>query len=71
MHVLAPNGSGALLVCAEDLPTVHHLGEGYARILLPVLDSLCALDKDDIVVMLALVVDLDLFSVSASHFAVC
>jgi hypothetical protein len=35
-----------LLVCTEDLPVVHDLSEGYARILLPVLYCLCALHED-------------------------
>lgn len=49
----------------EDLEAADDLGEGHALVLLPVVDSLDAVGEDDEVVLVALVVDLDLGSVSA------
>lgn len=53
------------LVGNKDLEPAHDLRHRDAPVLLPVLHGLGGLDKDDIVVLLALVVDLDLGSVSA------
>jgi hypothetical protein len=59
-----------LLVGDEDLEAVDDLGKRDAPVLLPVLDSLSVLSKDNEVVAVALVVDSDLGSVSA-HVDVC
>lgn len=58
------------LVGDEDLEPAHDLSHGNTPVVLPVADSLCGLDEDDIVVLLALDVDLDLGSVSA-HVVEC
>lgn len=58
-------------MCNEDLPAAHDLCKGNARVLLPVLDCLHALDEDDEVVAGALEVDLGLSLVSAGHFGIC
>lgn len=55
----------SLLVRDEDLEAADDLGEGHALVLLPVVDGLDAVGEDDKVVLVALVVDLDLGSVSA------
>jgi len=65
---LAPRRSRwrlGLLVGNEDLEAVDDLSKGDALVLLPVLDSLAALDEDDEVLALALVVAPDLSGVSA------
>ena len=49
----------------EDLEAVDDLGEGHALVLLPLLNGLGALDEDDEVLALALVVAPDLSGVSA------
>lgn len=49
----------------EDLEAADDLGEGHTLVLLPVVDGLDAVGEDDKVVLVALVVDLDLGSVSA------
>jgi hypothetical protein len=49
----------------EDLEAVDNLSKGNALVLLPVLDGLAALDEDDEVLALALVVAPDLSGVSA------
>ena len=54
-----------LLVGDEDLEAVNDLGERDALVLLPVLNGLSALSEDNEVVVVALVVDSDLGSVSA------
>ena len=54
----------------EDLEAVDDLGKGNAPVLLPVLNSLSVLGEDNEVVVVALVVDSDLGSVSA-HVDVC
>ena len=51
----------------EDLEAVHDLCKRNSLVLLPVFDGLCRLYKDDIVVVVALQVDLGLRSVSAGH----
>jgi hypothetical protein len=57
-----------LLVSNEDLEAADDLGERNAGVALPVLDSLGAVDEDNEVLSLALVVDLVLHSIAASHF---
>jgi hypothetical protein len=54
----------------EDLEAVDDLGEGHALVLLPLLHGLGALDEDDEVLALALVVALGLGGVSA-HVGCC
>jgi len=56
---------GDILVGDEDLEAVDDLGKGNAPVLLPVLNSLSVLSEDNEVVVVALVVDSDLGSVSA------
>lgn len=56
-----------LLVGNQDLETADNLCEGNAGVLLPVLESLGAVDEDNEVFGLALVVDLGLLSVATSH----
>lgn len=51
----------------EDLEAINDLGERDSLVTLPVADCLGALGEDDIVVLLALVVNLGLGSVSTSH----
>lgn len=55
------------LVGNQDLETADDLGKGNAGVLLPLLDSLAAVDEDNEVLGLALVVDLGLSSVATSH----
>jgi hypothetical protein len=59
-----------LLVGDEDLEAVDDLGEGHALVLLPLLNGLGALDEDNEVLALALVVALGLGGVSA-HVGCC
>lgn len=54
----------------KDLPAGDNLGQWHGAVLLPVLDGLSRIDKDDVVVVVALVVDLDLSCVS-SHIDGC
>lgn len=49
----------------KHLPSRNNLRQGHTAILLPLLDSLGRVDKDNKVVLLALVVHLDLRVVSA------
>jgi len=51
----------------EDLEAIYDLGERDSLVTLPVANCLGALSEDDIVVLLALVVNLGLASVSTSH----
>lgn len=51
----------------EDLEATDDLCEGYGSIVLPILDSFHVVHKDNIVLLLALVVDFGLMSVSTSH----
>lgn len=56
-----------VLVGDQDLKAADNLGERNAGVLLPLLDSFCAVNEDDEVLGLALVVDLGLLSVATSH----
>jgi hypothetical protein len=56
-----------LLVGDEDLEAADNLCKRDARVLFPVLDGLGAVDEDDEILGLALVVDLGLGSITASH----
>jgi hypothetical protein len=58
---------GNSLVRDKDFPPAHNLCERNRRVLLPVLDGFRAVDEDDEVVVLALVVHLGLLVVSARH----
>ena len=49
----------------EDLPPTHHLRQWHTFVFLPVLDCILGLDHDHEVVLLALEVDLRLYSVAA------
>jgi hypothetical protein len=60
----------SLLVGDEDLEAVNDLSKGDTLVLLPVLNGLSALSEDNEVVVVALVVDSDLGSVSA-HLGMC
>jgi hypothetical protein len=60
----------SLLVGDEDLEAVNDLSKGDTLVLLPVLNGLSALSEDNEVVVVALVVDSDLGSVSA-HLDMC
>lgn len=51
----------------EDLPSAHDLSERYRRVLFPLGDGVRAVDEDDVVILLAGVVDLGLAVVSARH----
>lgn len=51
----------------KDLPAADDLSERNALVVLPVLDGLDVVDEDDEVLLLALVVDLGLGVVAASH----
>jgi len=55
-------------VSDEDLEAVHNLCERNCLVALPVADCLGTLGEDDIVLLVSLVVDLGLGSVSTSHF---
>lgn len=57
-----------LLVCDEDLECRDELSHGDGLVGLPLVESVDIIQEDDEVVVLALVVDLDLLSVSANHF---
>jgi hypothetical protein len=59
-----------LLVGDEDLEAVNDLGKRDTLVLLPVLNGLSALGEDNEVVVVALVVNSDLGSVSA-HLGMC
>lgn len=54
-------------MCDKDLEARDDLRQRYAAVLQPVLDDLTALNKDEVVVALAPIVDLDLVCVSTSH----
>lgn len=56
-----------LLVCDEDLECGDEVGHGDRLVALPLLVVVDVVDKDDEVLLLALVVDLDLSSFSLSH----
>jgi hypothetical protein len=60
----------SLLVGDKDLEAVNDLGERDSLVLLPVLNGLSTLGEDNEVVVVALVVDSDLGSVSA-HLGMC
>lgn len=62
---------GSLLVGDEDVKGVDHIDERSRLVRLPLVDSLFALSHENEVVVLALEVDLDLFSVSANHDDEC
>ncbi len=51
----------------EDLEAANHLCKRFRAILLPFLNRLCIVDKNDEVFVLSLVVDLGLQSVSTRH----
>ena len=59
-----------VLVGDKDLPARDDLSQRDGAVLLPVLDGLSRVDKDDVVVVVALVVDLNLRCVS-SHIDGC
>jgi len=58
---------GAMLVGHEYLPAADDLGEGDSLVALPLLDVLGAVDEDDEVILLALIVDFGLAGVSTRH----
>ena len=51
----------------KDLEAADNLCKGYRSIVSPILDSLYVVHEDHIILLLALVVDLRLVSVSTSH----
>ena len=51
----------------EYLEAIHHLDEGDRFVCLPVLHSLSVFNEDDKILVLALVVDLRLSTVSTRH----
>lgn len=59
----------SLLVGNKDLESLDDLGKRNALVALPVAGGLEVVDKDDEVLVLALVVDLGLLSLAASHGA--
>lgn len=54
-------------MAGEDLEARHHLCQGDAAVLLPVLHRLFGVDEDDEVLVLALMVDFDLRCVASDH----
>lgn len=58
-----------ILVCAEDIEAVYDIYQRYGLVAFPALHSIGSLYNDNEVVILALVVDLGLLLVGASHFA--
>jgi hypothetical protein len=58
---------GYSLVGDEDLEGVDNVCQWNTLVRLPVLQGLSIVNEDDEVVLLALVVDLDLLSFTASH----
>lgn len=65
--LLRLRASVGLLVSDQDLEAADDLCKRNAGVILPVLNSLRAVNEDDKVLGLALVVDLGLSSVTASH----
>jgi hypothetical protein len=57
-----------LLVRDEDLERGHNLGQRYGLVVQPLLVVLSAVQEDEEVLILALVVNLDLSCFSTSHF---
>ena len=56
------------LQCGKHLERRHHLGQRHALVAAPLMVVLDAVDKDDKVLVAALVVDLYVRDVSACHF---
>lgn len=56
-----------LLMCDKDLEGGDEVSHGDARVRLPLLVLLAVVNEDEEIIVLALVVDLDLGSLAASH----